>query len=263
MAINAKDFTFCDKKLSDFGFIIANFDSSPSDDGASCGNVDLITARPPLNTKNIIHGVTYGEPIKLTFQVLKFDFNLCKSSDTPVTDKEYEELMRWLVRKTYNYMNFDESDIYFNVTMAVTPKKVNGKIFGFEITATNDSVYSYSKPYSYYYSAGVHKFTDESSVIGYIYPKLEIEVIHDGEIRIETNDDKRMIISNCTAGEIIKADCEHGIIESSLPNHNLSQDFNFEFIRFYNTYETRENIINIVNATITSMKGRYTRMVVI
>ena len=38
MAINAKDFTFCDKKLSDFGFMIADFDNS-LDDSASCGNV--------------------------------------------------------------------------------------------------------------------------------------------------------------------------------------------------------------------------------
>lgn len=262
MAINAKDFTFCNKKLSDFGFMIANIDGS-LDDSASCGNVELITARPPMNTKNIIHGVSYGDPIKLEFQVVKYDHSRCICSENPVTNEEQENLMRWLVKTSYNYINFDDGDVYFNVIINVTPKKVGGVIRGFEITATNDSVYSYSKPYSYYYFAGKHIFTDASSVIGYIYPNLVIEVNNDGEISIEVEGDKKMTISNCVQGEIITVDCENGIIESSLASHNLSQDFNFQFIRFCNTEETRENTINIVNATITSMKGRYKRMVVI
>lgn len=263
MAINAKDFTFCDKKLSDFGFMIADFDNS-LDDSASCGNVELITTRPPMSANNIVHGISYGDPIKLEFQIVKFDFANCICSETPVTNEEQENLMRWLIKRNYNYIYFDD-DIHlcFNVHMNVTPKKVGGVIRGFQITATNDSVYSYSKPYSYYYSAGKHIFTDESSVIGYIYPNLVIEANNDGEISIEVEGDKKMIISNCVQGEIITVDCEHGIIESSLASHNLSQDFNFEFIRFCNTEETRENTVNIVNATITSMKGRFTRMVVI
>ena len=106
MAINAKDFTFCNKKLSDFGFMIANIDGS-LDDSASCGNIEVITARPPMNTKNIIHGVNYGDPIKLEFQVVKYDFSKCICSENPVTDEEQENLMRWLVKTSYNYINFD------------------------------------------------------------------------------------------------------------------------------------------------------------
>ena len=261
MAINARDFTFCNKKLSDFGFVIANFDSS-SDDSASCGNIEIVTTRPPMNTKNIIHGVSYGEPIKLEFQVVKFDFSKCICSENPVTDEEQENLMRWLVKTSYNYINFDDEDVYFNVTMNVTPKKVGGVIRGFEITATNDSVYSYSKEHTTTLLSGSNIFTDNSSVIGYTYPKLVITVASDGDVIIEHTIDRKTTISNCVANEVITIDCEHEIITSSVESHDLSSDFNFVFFRFFNTENTRENTINITNASM-QMTYRFTRMVVI
>lgn len=260
MAINAKDFTFCNKKLSDFGFIIANFDSS-SDEDVSCGNVELITARPPMSSKNIIHGVSYGEPIKLVFQVVKFDYVTCTCSSEPVTDKEYEDLMRWLVKTNYNYVNFDDGDVYFNVTMSVAAKKIGGHIHGFEITATNDSVHSYSQEYTKELKPG-EIFIDESSVVGYTYPKkLVITVTENSHAYCGVLDDKAMFIDNCTAGEIITVDCENKIISSSNTAHDLSSDFNFVFFRFSNTEETRENKILTFNVETIEMTYRFKRMV--
>lgn len=259
MAINAKDFTFCNKKLSDFGFIIANFDSS-SDEDVSCGNVELITARPPMSSKNIIHGVSYGEPIKLVFQVVKFDYVTCTCSSEPVTDKEYEDLMRWLVKTNYNYVNFDDGDVYFNVTMSVTAKKVGGHIRGFEITATNDSVYSYSEQHTTTLSSGTWMLKDESSVIGYTYPELSITASANGDVSIERDGDRKTVISNCIAGEVLTIDCEHEIIKSSISSHDLSSDFNFVFFRFFNTEETRDNTIYVTNANV-QMNYRLKRMV--
>lgn len=259
MAINAKDFTFCNKKLSDFGFIIANFDSS-SDEDVSCGNVELITARPPMSSKNIIHGVSYGEPIKLVFQVVKFDFNACICSSEPVTDKEYEDLMRWLVKTNYNYINFDDGDVYFNVTMNVTAKKVGGHIRGFEIIATNDSVYSYSELQFTNLSSGTWLLRDESSVIGYTYPKLYITTKADGEVSIEREGDRKTVISNCVAGEVLVVDCEHEIIKCSRGAHDLSSDFNFVFFRFFNTEDTNQNNVIVTNADV-QLSYRFKRMV--
>lgn len=259
MAINAKDFKFCDKKLSDFGFIIANFDSS-SDEDVSCGNVELITARPPMSSKNIIHGVSYGEPIKLVFQIVKFDYVTCTCSSEPVTDEEYESLMRWLVKTNYNYMKFDDGDVYFNVTMSVAAKKVGGYIRGFEITATNDSVYSYSTKYITAFLEGGQIFIDNSSVVGYTYPELIITTKVDGEVVIECQGDRKTVISNCIAGEVLTIDCEHEIIKSSISSHDLSSDFNFVFFRFFNTEETRDNTIYVTNANV-QMNYRLKRMV--
>lgn len=260
MAINAKDFTFCDKKLSDFGFIIASFDTS-SDDTVNCGNVELITSQPPLTSRNIVHGINYGEPITLIFQIVKFDFATCTCSETPVTDEEYESLMRWLVKPNYNYLNFDKMNICFNVFIKVTAKKIGGNVQGFEITATNDSIYSYSELKKIEYEAGTWTFEDSSFVIGHTYPELlTLTTINDGTIDLISGDGKKTTITNCKAGEIITMRGEYGIITSSDPEHDLSSDFNFVFFKFSNTEETRENLITIENATL-SMQYRFKRMV--
>lgn len=264
MSINAKDFTFCDKKLSDFGFMIANIDGS-LDDSASCGNVELITARPPMNTKNIIHGVSYGDPIKLEFQVVKYDHSRCICSENPVTNEEQENLMRWLVKTSYNYINFDDGDVYFNVTMNVTPKKVGGVIRGFEITATNDSVYSYSIGRATFLYNGDNTFVDNSSVIGYTYPS-SIRVVADanGDVVFEHKEDgRKMVIANCLPGEELIIQCENGIIQSNVAAHDLSADFNFVFLRFFNTEDNRNNTITVTNARNCTMFYRFKRMVVI
>lgn len=260
MAINAKDFTFCNKKLSDFGFIIANFDSS-SDDDVSCGNIELITERPPMSDKNVIHGISYGEPIKLTFQIVKFDFVTCACSSEPVTNEEYESLMRWLVKTNYNYINFDDGDVYFNVTISVTAKKVGGVIRGFEITATNDSVYSYSQEYTVDLKPG-DIFIDESSVIGYTYPeKLVITISMDSDMFCGVRDGNSMYIADCTTNEVITVDCKHKLISSSIASHDLSSCFNFVFFRFSNSEETRENKIETFNVLSLQMTYRNKRMV--
>lgn len=263
MAINAKDFTFCDKKLSDFGFMIADFDNS-LDDSASCGNVELITTRPPMSANNIVHGISYGDPIKLDFQIVKFDFANCICSETPVTNEEQENLMRWLIKRNYNYIYFDDNiHLCFNVHMNVTPKKVGGVIRGFQITATNDSVYSYSEEKDEFLVVGDNAFIDNSSVIGYTYPVFRITTGTKGDVIIKhQEDDRTMTIKNCLSGEILTIDCEHGIIQSSVASHDLSSDFNFVFLRFFNTEDTRDNTISVTNG-MGHMFYRLKRMVVI
>ena len=264
MAINAKDFTFCDKKLSDFGFMIADFDNS-LDDSASCGNIELITTRPPMSANNIVHGISYGDPIKLDFQIVKFDFANCICSETPVTNEEQENLMRWLIKRNYNYIYFDD-DIHlcFNVHMNVTPKKVGGVIRGFQITATNDSVYSYSVGRAMSLNNGENLFTDESSVVGYMYPSFRIVADASGDVVVEhKEDDRKMVISNCLPGEELLIDCKHKTIKSNVAAHNLSSDFNFVFTRLFNTEETRENTITVTNSRYATMFYRFNRMVVI
>jgi phage-related protein len=254
MIINATDFTFCNKKLSDFGFIIANFEHSAVED-TSCGNIEVITARPPMSDKNIIHGVNHGEPIKLIFQVVKTE---------PVTAAEYEEIMRWLVKPTYNYITFD-NDIYFNVYINVVAKKICGQVYGFEITATNDSIYSYSKEYQTTISSTT-TLTDESSVIGYTYPYfIAIRVQSDGDVVIKNESDTNRTteIKNCIAGEKIIIDCENKIITSNSNSHNLSEDFNFVFFRLFNTENTRENVISVSDNIIVEMVYRFKRMVTV
>lgn len=257
MAINAKDFTFCDKKLSDFGFIIANIDGS-LDDSASAGNVELITSRPSMSEKNIVHGISYGDPITLTFQIVKFDFDKCICSETPVTFTEQQNLMKWLIKTNYNYMYFDNKpETSFNVVMKVTPKKIGGNIYGFEITAINDSIYSYTNELTF--SVNNNGFLCLNNSSGYIYPKVTITAIADGDVSVGIEGDRTSTILNCIKDEVITIDSENCTIVSSSGLHNLSTDFNFEFFRVMDG-NIKKSIVE--NAKV-SMTYREKRMVVI
>lgn len=262
MAINAKDFTFCDKKLSDFGFIIANFDKD-NDNSASAGNIEVVTSRPPNSSRNYIHGFNYGEPITLTFQIIKFDFTACQCSNYPVSSLEQDKLLKWLIKPNYNYLKFDTLDTYFNVFIKAVPKRVGGDIYGFEITATNDSIYSYSEERTAHVSANTTSMVNQSHTDFITYPTVTFQVKDDGDISIKCENDTNSlsVISNCTAGEVIYMDCENCIINSSNESHKVYNDFNLVFFRLH--FENGEMCkITTTNATAT-IKFREKRMVVI
>ncbi|MBD5087247.1 MAG: hypothetical protein HDT30_00310 [Clostridiales bacterium] len=262
--IHANDFTFCGSKLSDFDYIIAAIDNSSSVENSSCGNLEILTERPVLSKKDISHGFQYGEGITISFQIVKID--KLSHVPTPVTNAEFEHIMRWLVRPTYNYITFDtDNDLFFHVKIKVDAIKIGSILHGFELTLTNDSAYGYSKEYiTRIGNHGTGYLEDASSLVGYTYPKLKISIVDSGTYTL-TNDlepDRYLRISNCIAGEVITIDCENKTIKSTKPNHDLSKDFNFTFFRFLNTYENNLNRITSANGSV-DMTYRFTRMVTI
>lgn len=262
--INAYNFTFCGKSLSDFGYIIASIDTSSSVENITCGNIEILTEHPPLSIKDISHGFNYGEGLVIKFQIIKMDEYNC--SPTPISNYECENIMRSLVRPTYNYITFDtDNDLFFHVKIKVDAIKIGSILHGFELTLTNDSAYGYSKEYiTRIGNHGTGYLEDASSLVGYTYPKLKISIVDNGTYSL-TNDlepDRSLRISNCTAGEVITIDCENKTIKSTKPNHDLSRDFNFTFFRFLNTYENNLNQITSTNGSV-DMTYRFTRMVTI
>ena len=52
-----------------------------------------------------------------------------------------------------------------------------------------------------------------------------------------------MVIKNCTSGEVITLSGETMIITSSDEDHDIANDFNYDFFSFGNSFENRSNII--------------------
>lgn len=259
--INAYDFTFCGESLSDYGYIIGSIDDSSSVENITFGNVKILTERPPLSVKDISHGFNYGECIVIGFQIIKLDEHNC--SPIPVSNEECENLMRLLIRNTFNYITFDsDDDLFFNVKINADAIKKAGKIYGFELTLTNDSAYGYSKEYTTHIGdLGTSYLEDKSSLVGYTYPKLKISPNNGTYIlKNELEPSRFLSINNCVSGEVITVDCENKTIKSTNPNHDLSKDFNFTFFRFLNTYDNNLNRITSTNGSV-DMIYRFTRMV--
>ena len=73
-------------------------------------------------------------------------------------------------------------------------------------------------------------------------PDMEITILSEGNFKLTNSMDKKVMkINNCKSNEIITIDGENQVITSSLPSHDLSNDFNYFFPRIINTYEERCN----------------------
>ena len=99
---------------------------------------------------------------------------------------------------------------------------------------------------------------DTSHEEGFIYPHTEITVLEDGDLNIHNAmEDRNTYIANCVAGEIITMD--YPIITSSIPSHNIQNDFNWCFFRVANTYENSKNVLTI--SIPCTMKVKYSPIV--
>lgn len=81
---------------------------------------------------------------------------------------------------------------------------------------------------------------DISHEEGYIYPHTEITVLEDGDLNIyNALEDRNTYIARCKAGEVITMD--NPIITTNNSEHDILNDFNWNFFRIANTYENRRN----------------------
>jgi hypothetical protein len=265
MVINATDFEFCGEKLSEKGYIIATIENN-STETITGNNIEILSNRNPSSIKDIQYGIKYGDALEIKLQIFKFN---CSTQDTsPISFVEEETIKRWLVRPTYNYVNFNnDTDLYFNVAITVNNITIGDDLVGFDLTMKNDSAFGYS---------GLRKTTiepkeeltnilDNSSLIGRIYPKFTIQITDTNEFQfLNTSTGERMRINNCTANEKITVDCENKIITTSYTNHQatLAKDFNYVYPTLANDYTSRDNYVRAINGQVT-LEYRFRRMVTI
>ena len=100
---------------------------------------------------------------------------------------------------------------------------------------------------------------DQSDETGYIYPKVTIECMTDGQVlfsnsrQVELDKDDKTVIYNCVAGEIITIDGDTKQIYSSEAHSTLYNDFNWHYPKVMNDFRNTEN-----RYTLEIMTGRVT-----
>lgn len=181
------------------------------------------------------YGSKYTEPISFTIELVR------KDGATMPAD-EISKVARWFVRKNdYKWLSFvqtDYADIFFRArATGYQIMSVGNMNKGISISYTTDSAFGHSQLIT---TTFVIEQGQESSVVvssseeGYIYPQMIITIPYSGTFEIVNNTDnatRSFKIANCSAGEIITVDNENKIILSSLPNHKIYDDFNFNFFR--------------------------------
>ena len=265
------DFSYDNKCLSDFGFIVCKFDSSGME---TISNGSTIT----FNTVSTMHGMKkeltssqYDECISATFQICKHS---CTSGIQKISLIEVREIMRWLNRKGFHKFKLleeDYIDLFFEASFNVSKIEINGEVYGFELEMTTNRPFALQEARTITFkntkedieNNRVRLISNMSDEEGYVYPEMTVEITDllssdDGsednilDIYNET-EDRHSIVKNCEIGEVLTFN--YPIIQSSLGDGRSSQiqkDFNWVFFRMANSFGNRINKVHFsLPCTIT------------
>lgn len=257
------DFVYDNKRLSDFGCMVAYLNTAPPS-LVPMGSVLTLNVTKNISTqKNLISGTSYEEPVTATFDIVKSTCNNRNSNNNKnsndnnniyFSDAELNHFMRWLNRKKYFKFKPIYSDdefpslYYYGTFTAISLITVGGHAAGLTVTFTANSPFGYTDDTELKISIpeenGTFKFYNDSDETGILYPsRFIIKCLKSGKLIVSNSLDRfYTLIDNCEENEIITMDCENKIIESSKAHPALFNDFNYNYPRFISTEDSRFNI---------------------
>lgn len=238
------DFQYDDKLASDFGLTVVTFDSSSggSETVSTGSNLTFNSIQAAGQDEFENFGATYSEAYSCNFQLCKID----NCTPAIITPEEYGEINRWLNRRNTNKVFKINENNYENIryfgSFNIQAIKICNEIYGIDCTFTSNAPYAFSDEIVYYFSGKSFNIYDDSDEIGEIYPYIEITCNASGNLTISNSlDDEILEILNCSENEMIVIDNKHKIIRSNNESHNITDDFNYNYLKIINTYENRQN----------------------
>lgn len=237
------NFQYDNKYASDYQLMVCSFNSS---------GLETVTSGSELSNEQIkivgtdeftIISNNYTAALSFTFQTCKITNNYTPEEITP---EEFSKINRWVNRKESHKFKTDKSgyeNIYFIGRFNIQAIKINNIIYGVEFTFTSDYPYGFMDEIVQTFTGKNFMVYNHSDETGDIYPYTTITCKGSGNLIISnTMDNEIFQLNNCTKGEVITVDNKNRVITSSNPNHQLYDDFNFNYIKLCNTYDERRNI---------------------
>lgn len=253
----AIDFEYDGQYLSDYGFIICDFNASSGVIVADAGSKITFETVSRNRGKNYsLINTRYDQCVTTTFDICKNPDLFENYEDREISNDEYRDLMRWLNRREFlKFQVFDEDNIdrdtcYFNASFNIEKIKIAEELYALRLIMETDKPFGYGQEQTITWTfsdVSISKIlSDMSDEVGYIYPDMTITINQTGNLSIYNElQNCTMIINNCTVGEVITIKGNEQIISTTYDSHNIANDFNFEFMRIGNTIETRNNKISV------------------
>lgn len=242
------DFEYDGMRLSDKGFIICKFGSNGTETVSNGSYITFNTVSTMKGAKHELTSSEYSDCLTTIFQICKHP---CLSESEEVSVEEVREIMKWLNRKEFHkfkLINAEYIDIFFEASFNVSKIESDGKVYGFELEMVTNRPYALQEPILIYLKNivpnGQKRFYSKSDEEGYIYPNMEITIAEDGDFELYNSlEDRTMRIANCKVGEVIRVN--YPVIESSLKDHKIQNDFNWKFFRIATTFREKANDVTI------------------
>lgn len=256
--MRAIDFEYDNQYLSDYGFIICDFNFSSGANEVDAGST--IT----FNKISRHSGKRYGLSSTQYDECITTSFDICKNpdiydpEDMEISNDEYRDIMRWLNRREFLKFqviddgndNFERDTCYYNASFNVNKIKINEKLCDMRLTMETDKPFGYGQEQSVSWTfsdSNVSKIlSDISDEIGYTYPTVIITINRNGDLSLYNElENCTTVIKNCKVGEVITLNGDTQIITTTYASHDICNDFNFEFFRIGNTINNRNNRISV------------------
>ena len=246
--MEAYDFEYDNKNLSDFGFVICSFGDKGLETVSNGSQITFNTISTLGGLKHKLSSTAYEDCLGTTIQICK---SSCGTDVMEISSTESRELTRWLNRKKFlklRILDKEHIDVYYEAAFNISRIEMNGKLYGFELEVITNRPHALKEARTITIKNtsknGTYSFSDTSYEEGYIYPYMEIAVLQNGDLNIHNAlENRNTYVANCIAGEVITMD--YPVIRSSISSHKIQNDFNWNFFRVANTFENRKNDLTI------------------
>lgn len=235
------DFEYDGVKLSELGYTLCEFGGNGEKTISNGSKLSFNTVSTLFGQKNELVSTTYSECIGTKLQICKIPCDY--TADYHISVEDISKISRWLNRKGFYKLKFmceGYSDLYFEASFNINQIKIGGYTCGLELEVVTNRPYALAEERVMKYRSEtpdwnffIYDMSDEEGITPVI---AEIKILSDGDLIIDNSTyDKRTKIINCVAEEEIIMD--NPIISSSVPEHKIQNDFNYNFMRIYNSFD--------------------------
>ena len=261
----AYDFEYDGKLLSDFGMIICDFSSGSGASNADKGSEIKFNLVPAGYGKRFfVSGLQYETCLGTTFQICKDPRRFEESS---ISNEEFRALSRWLNRKKFLWFHsFDWCDPslekpWFRASFNLTRIESGRQTVGVELNMVTDAPFGYGPEEELELNFAAGSLTgyvaDLNEEMGDTYPWMRVTCGQSGTFTISNAfTGCTCTVENCLSGEVLTFSGESMIVSSSNSNHDLANDFNYDFFRIGNNAEESENEITVSMPCTVEIKYR-------
>lgn len=248
----ATDFEYDGQYLSDYGFVICDFDGYSGLKKYDGGSKITFTTNKAMHGKRNHYGSKYTECLHAIIDIIK-NPSIYSPNEMQITNDEYRDLMRWLNRREFLKFqlldgdDYDGETCYYEASFNIYKLEINGVLYGLELSVETNAPFGYGqeqickwtvkdlgKPYI---------LANTSDELGLLYPSLRIEILADGDLTLHNQlNGCTMKIESCKKGETILLDPESSRIESTM-RKNVCDAWNCEHFYIENDMNTRMNVI--------------------
>lgn len=252
------DFEYDGRFLSDYGFVVCDFDSKSGIDEVDAGSTITFEKISRNNGRRFgLAHTKYEECMTSTFDICK-NPDIYDGDEMEITQDEFRDITRWLNRKEFHLFHFvsENGDVdeietcYHNASFNVSKLMLDEKLYGIRLNMETDAPFGFGCETVFAWLTNseneqhtIHDFSDE---IGYTYPVLTIKCKKNCDLTIRNDATGcASTIRNCSAGETITMSGDTNIITSSMERHDICNDFNYDFFTISNDIDRTKNVITV------------------